>query len=206
MLPTLSVHVAITVTVTAYFFIIDGFRTALRLYSIKEKNNRSLKTYFPGTFISAVTDTGFNLTGTIRQIKNDSVFIEQQEVRQVPTQFGVPALDTIVHTIRLHYTEIRMFYYSNNKSGSGSGRKRSYGGGLIRNIMIVGGTGFIVLELVNTIYRGESLSDGNKLTVLAIAAGVAATGILWKQLENRSNSAGSKYKVVYVNMSIKKSF
>ena len=77
---------------------------------LKKKNNRTLKTYFPGTFISATTFTGFNLNGIIKQIKNDSVFIEQQEVRQVPMQFGVPALDTIVYTIRLHYQEIRAFF------------------------------------------------------------------------------------------------
>lgn len=168
---------------------------------LKKRNNRTLKTYFPGTFISAVTYTGFNLNGIIKQIKNDSVFIEQQEIRQVPTQFGVPALDTIVHSIRLHYQEIRAFYYS-----STSGRKRNYGGRLLKSIMIAGGAGFVVLELVNTIYRGESLSDGNKLTVLAIAAGVAATGFLWQHLQNRNTNADKSYKVVYVNMSAKKSF
>lgn len=173
---------------------------------LKKKNNRTLKTYFPGTFISAVTYTGFNLNGIIKQIKNDSVFIEQQEIRQVPTQFGVPALDTIFHTIRLHYEEIQAFLYIGSKSGRGAGRRQSNGVGLLQNILIVGGSGFIVLELVNTAYRGESLSDGNKLTLLAVAAGVAVTGFLWQRLQNRSSNAGKKYKVIYVSMSSKKPF
>jgi hypothetical protein len=173
---------------------------------LKKKNNRTLKTYFPGTFISAATYTGFNLSGFIKQIKNDSVFIEQLEVRQVPTQFGTPVLDTIIHSIRLHYTEIRAFFYTTTKPSGGSRMKRSLAGGLLPRIMAVGGTGFIVLELVNTAYRGESLSDGNKLTILAIAAGIAATGILWQHLQNRSTSAGQKYRVVYVSMATKKSF
>lgn len=173
---------------------------------LKKRNNRTLKTYFPGAFISAVTYTGFNLNGIIKEIKNDSIFIEQQEVRQVPTQFGVPALDTIVHSLRLHYTEIRAFFYTSNKASSGLGRTRSHGGALLQNIMIAGGTGFIVLEVVNTVYRGESLSDGNKLTVIAIAAAVAVTGFLWKHLQNRSTNAGTKYKVIYVDMTTKKSF
>jgi hypothetical protein len=59
---------------------------------------------------------------------------------------------------------------------------------------------------VNTVYRGESVSDGNKLTAFAIAATVAATGIVWKKLQNRTTSAGTKYKVIYVNMSKRKSF
>ena len=172
---------------------------------LKKKNNRTLKTYFPGTFISATTFTGFNLNGIIKQIKNDSVFIEQQEVRQVPTQFGVPALDTIVYTIRLHYQEIRAFFYTSISPRSGIGRKKS-SGALLQNIMIAGGLGFIGLELVNTLYRGESLSDDNKLTLFAIAAGVAVTGFVWKQLEKRSTRAGTKYKVFYVSMASKKSF
>ena len=169
---------------------------------LKKKNNRTLKTYFPGTFLSAVTYTGFTLNGVIKEIKNDSVFIEQWEVRQVPTQFGVPALDTIVYTIRMHYQEIRQYLYTTNRSGASKRR----GGGMIQQIMIIGGAGFIVLEVVNTLYRGESLSDGNKLTVMAIAAGVAATGMLWKHFQNRREKSGKKYKVIYVDMSAKKAF
>lgn len=169
---------------------------------LKKKNNRTLKTYFPGTFLSALTYTGFTLNGVIKEIKNDSVFIEQWEVRQVPTQFGVPALDTIVYTIRMHYQEIRQYLYTTNRSGA----SRRRGGGMIQQIMIIGGTGFIVLELVNTLYRGESLSDGNKLTVMAIAAGIAATGMLWKHLQRRGEKSGKKYKVIYVDMSAKKAF
>ena len=168
---------------------------------LKKKNNRTLKTYFPGTFLSAVTYTGFTLNGVIKQIKNDSVFIEQFDVRQVPTQFGVPALDTVVYTIRLHYQEIAKYLYTTNRSGA-----RRTGGGLLPQIMIVGGIGFIVLEVVNTLYRGESLSDGNKLTVMAIAAGIAATGFLWKHLQNRGDRTGKKYTAVYVRMSGKKAF
>jgi len=173
---------------------------------LKKSNNRTLKTYFPGSYISAGTYTGFTLNGTIRQIKNDSVFIEQQEIRQVPTPFGVAALDTIFHTIRLHYKEIRTFYYTNNKASSRSGIKRSFVGGKLPPIMVLGGAGFIALELINSAYRGESLSDGNKLTVLAIAAGVAATGLLWQRLQNRSGNGRNKYKIIYVSMVIKKPF
>lgn len=173
---------------------------------LKKKNNRTLKTYFPGTFISAATYTGFNLNGFIKQIKNDSLFIEQLEIRQVPTQFGTPILDTTIHTIRLHYTEIRAFYYTNARPRDGSRMKRSFAGGLLPAIMTRAGTAFIALELVNTAYRGESLSEGNKLTLLGVAAGVAAIGFLWQQLQNRTVDAGQKYKVIYVSMATRKSF
>ena len=77
---------------------------------------------------------------------------------------------------------------------------------MIQQIMIIGGVGFIVLEAVNTLYRGESFSDGNKLTVMAIAAGIAATGMLWKHLQSRGDRTWKKYKVTYVRMGGKKAF
>jgi hypothetical protein len=168
---------------------------------LKKKNNRTLKTYFPGSFISASTYTGTTLNGIITQIKNDSVFIEQREIRQVMTQFGVPALDTIIFPIRLHYQEILAFDFSNN-----TGRRSSRKGGLLPRIMAISGTGFIFLELVNTAYRKESLSEDNKLTALAVAAAVAGAGFLWLNLRNRNTKAGQKYKVVYVSMANKKAF
>ena len=166
---------------------------------LKKKNNRTLKTYFPGTFISASTYTGFTLNGFIKEIRNDSVVVEQQEVRQFATQFGVPALDTIVYTIKLHYKDIHSYHYAAARLAASRGRK----GGLLQNILMIGGTGFIIIELVNTAYRKESLSDDNKLTALGIAAAVAATGFLWRYLQIKQNKPGKKYRVIYVNMGTK---
>jgi hypothetical protein len=67
--------------------------------------------------------------------------------------------------------------------------------------MKIGGVGFIILELVNSTYRKESLSENNKAVPLAIAAGVAATGFAITYFQNKSDKAGGKYKVVYVKNS-----
>jgi hypothetical protein len=167
---------------------------------LKKRNNRTLKTYFPGSFISATTYSGFTLNGIIREIRNDSIFIEQQQVYQVPTQFGVPRLDTVVYTIGVAYVEITSFNISTHTGIGGEPRQRGFSNVTIPKIMMIGGIGYIVLEVVNTAYRGESLSDGNKLVGLGIAAGVAAAGFVWQQLIKQSSKAGGKYKVVYVNM------
>jgi hypothetical protein len=161
---------------------------------LKKRNNRTVKSYFPGSYISAVTYTGFRLNGKIQEIRNDSIFIEQQEVFQVGTQFGVRRLDTVVHTVRLHYTEINQFFFSTGSSG----RKKGFVEVSLPKLMIIGGTGFIVLELVNTAYRKESLTENNKIGSLAIAAGIAATGLLWQQLQKQRTKAGGKFTVVYV--------
>jgi hypothetical protein len=161
---------------------------------LKKRNNRTVKSYFPGSFIAAVTYTGYRLNGIIKEIRNDSIFVEQQEVFQVATQIGVPRLDTVVHTLRMHYTEISQFFFS---PGSSS-RKKRFAEVSIPKIMVIGGAGFIVLELVNTAYRKESINEGNKIGTLAIAAGIAGAGVLWQQLQKQRTKAGGKFTVVYV--------
>ena len=161
---------------------------------LKKANNRTVKSYFPGSFISGTTYTGFQLNGFIKEIRNDSVFIEQQEVYQVGTPYGVPRLDTVLHTLQLHYTEINQFYFS---KGSNS-RRKGFAQVTLPKIMIIGGVGFIVLELVNTLNRGESINENNKIPSLAIAAGIAAAGLLWQQIQKQKTKAGGKFTVVYV--------
>jgi hypothetical protein len=77
-------------------------------------------------------------------------------------------------------------------------RKRGFAQTTLPIIMIAGGTGYIILELVNTVYRKESLNEGNKLVSLGIAAGIAATGLVIQTVNNRKDKVGNKYKVHYI--------
>ena len=171
---------------------------------LKKKNNRTLKTYFPGTFISAVNYSGFTLNGIILAIRNDSVFIEQQNIYQIGTQFGVPALDTVVYTIGLDYREIAKFNYTSHTGPGGAPRSRGASQLLIPRILTIGGTGYVLLELINGVYRKESLNDSRRLTALGIAAGVAASGIAWTTIARKRDRAGKKYQVIYVDMTTTK--
>lgn len=168
---------------------------------LKKRNNRTIKTYFPGTFISGSTYGGFAINGIIKDIRNDTVFVQQQDVYQVATQFGVPALDTVIYTIGIFFRDIRQFYFTDHMGIGGTRRQRGFGKTSIPKLLILGGTGYVVLEVVNTVYREESFSDRNKLTGLGVATGLAAIGFAWQQLQNQSNKAGGKYRIVYVNMS-----
>ena len=162
---------------------------------LKKKNNRTLKTYGQGSFLSAKTGTGFQLNGFITAIRNDSIFIRQQETKLVATDFG-QTIDTVFYTFGFDHRIITAFYF-NNEYGTNM-RKRGFAQTTLPIIMIAGGTGYIVLELVNTVYRKESLNEGNKLLSLGIAAGIAATGIFLQTMNNRKDKVGNKYKVVYV--------
>jgi hypothetical protein len=163
---------------------------------LKKRNDRPLKSYYAGVFISAVTNSGFTINGYITDIRNDSVFVQQEIKKLVPTQFG-SKIDTVRYNYGLLYTEIAKFNYEGTQR---YGKKKGFVEVALPKIMIIGGVGFIVLELVNTVYRGESLSDNNKLAALGIAAGVAAAGFIWQRLQNKATEVGGKFKVVYVKV------
>lgn len=161
---------------------------------IKKHNNRTLKTYFPGNFISAETYDGFRINGTIKAINNDSITFQQQETRLVAAEFG-SRIDTVRFTLSISYRSIKKFNFVGYQPDA---KKKGFSQITIPKLLIIGGFGFLTLELVNTAYRKESLTEGNKLGTLAIAAGVAGTGFLWKFIASKRNRVGGKYKVVYV--------
>jgi len=162
---------------------------------IRDKHSRHLRTYFPGSFVNADTYAGFTLNGYIRKIQKDSLYVDQMNVYQVPTQFGTPTLDTVRILIPIYYKEIRKFNYELNGSHQSGGQSL-----LLPKILLYGGAGYIVLELVNTAYRKESLDEGNKLTSLAIAGAVALTGLIWQETIKSKQRKGKKVTVEYIKM------
>ena len=198
---TLSIIVQRLLFISFLFISITSFGQKSDYILLKKKNNRTLKAYFPGTFISAITYDGFSLNGLIKEIKHDTLFVQQQEVRQVMSRYGdLPALDTIVYTIGVFYKDISKFNYSSHTGIGGAPRQRGFAQVALPRVMLLGGLGYIVLESVNTLYRKESFSNKGTITTLAIAAAVSGTGLLITQLQNRSQEAGGKFKVVYMKM------
>lgn len=161
---------------------------------LKQRNNRTLKTYYAGSYISADTYDGFGLNGIIIAIRNDSIIVQQHETKLVPSEFG-QKIDTFRYTMGVYYNQIKKF---NFVKFDAAGRKGGFAQVTIPRLMIIGGLGFAGLELINTAYRRESLTQNNKLESLSISAGVAVTGILWNFISKNRNKVGGKYRVVYV--------
>lgn len=161
---------------------------------LKKRNNRTLKTYYPGSFISAVTVNGFHINGFITAIRNDSIYWRQEQLQLVPTEFG-STIDTIKYSLGIPYTVIVKYNYT---SAYTWGRKKGFVQVVIPKLMMIGGVGFIVLELVNTAYRKESLTADNKMLSLGIAAGVAFAGYAIENIKLGRNKVGGKYNAIYV--------
>jgi hypothetical protein len=162
---------------------------------LKKKNNRTLKTYASGSFIMAETSSGFVLNGYIEDIRNDSIYIHQEETKLMNKGFGME-LDTIRYSIGLPVSQIMRYYYQGYNWG---GRKKGFVQVTLPRLMMLGGFGYTALELVNTAYRKESITSNNKPVALGTAAAIGLAGLIWKNWgEHRKNANSGKYRVVYV--------
>lgn len=161
---------------------------------LKKKNNRTVKTYAAGTFLSARMNNGFEVHGYITAIRNDSIYLRQQEIQMFGTEFG-SKLDTLYYGVGFEYHQILRY---NVKDGDLYGRPTGLQAVTAPRLMMVAGVGFLILETVNTIYRKESFSDNNRLITMGIAAGVAAAGYFWNKAKNNKEKKQNNLNVVYV--------
>lgn len=182
----LTVFVSLSVT---------GFSQPSDFISVKKRNNRTLKSYFTGSAISCQTVYGNYLGGIVNAIRNDSVFIKEYDVRSVPNMWGVAKTDTLgTYVVGIHYKDIEVVNI-----------KKAQSFGYVRDgtLLMVGGLGYAVLNLVNGKYLNESITVPENRKSLGIAVGVAGAGFLMNRIHNYSNNNKRRYRVEYIRMEIK---
>ena len=161
---------------------------------LKKKNNRTLKTYFPGSLILAESYDGFKISGKIKQIRNDSIILQQRETRLNPTAFGFK-VDTLYYTLAINFRIIEKYYFQNSFAAVQS---HEFTKSILPKTMSRAGIAFIILELVNSIGRHEDLGEKKKLATFGVSGLVAGTGMFWSYLHRKRNRVGGKYQAIYV--------
>ncbi|MEJ7738875.1 MAG: hypothetical protein WKF97_15735 [Chitinophagaceae bacterium] len=160
--------------------------------TVKKRNNRTLRSYFPGAVIRCQTVYGNYISGSVHAVRNDSVFVKEYDIRAVPTPWGVSKIDTLgTFIIGFHYKDIDMVIFENRASF-----------GFIRNgaLLIIGGLGYGMLNVLNGRYLDQPIGDAENRKSLAVAFGVAGAGYMMNRLHKFNNRNGKKYRVEYVRM------
>ncbi len=171
------------------------FSQASDFIKVKKRNNRTLKTFFPGSIISCKTIYGNYIGGIINAIKNDSVFVKKFDIRTIPNQWGVASVDTLgSYVVGIHYKDIETVVFKYHESF-----------GFIKDgsLLMIGGLGYAGLNLVNGKYLKQPITDAENLKSLGISLGVAGVGYLLNRLHKNSNRNGKRYVVEYVHMNQK---
>jgi len=155
---------------------------------VKKRNNRTVKTFMPGSPITITTFQDYTLSGPVDTIRDDSIFVRMYNIRVMPTQFGTTIIDTAGSNVRgVHYKDIQKIDV---------GKKESFV--FVKNgtLFMVAGLGYIVLNLINGAYLHEPPSGGS----IAIAGGVAAVGFIMNRIYHSRKKHGKLYKIEYIHM------
>ncbi len=169
-----------------------SFSQASDFVKVKKRNNRTVKTFFPGSFISCQTVYKNFINGVVQDIKNDSLFIKEYDIRAVPTQWGVARVDTLgSYVIGVHYKDLLIIDVQKRESF-----------GFIKNgtLLMVGGIGYATLNVINGKYLKEPITGPDNLKSLGISLGVAGVGYLLNRVNKFRSENGRKYRIEYVHM------
>ena len=169
------------------FFSYQSFAQPSDVILLK-KNNKTIARYYPGINIAITTNSGAYIDGNITKIKNDSIFLQQFIIRQVPTQLGIYVLDTL-GSYRYNYNYRQIVAIGKTSKGfSWSGSAAS---------LIGGGT---LLTLAGGVVY---LADREKFSPALMIASVSLAGLgyLMAKTGGKGMMIGKKYSLVYLSIS-----
>ena len=154
---------------------------------LRNKQGHTIKSYFSGMPIDFGDRGGREVSGVVKKIDYDTIFIQQFDIRQAYNRWGTYVMDTVTtYLLKYHYNEISWI------------RKPSARLEFVRDgtIFMIGGTAYLLLHVINAAYLKEPVVG----STVAIAAGVAVGGLVMKKLRKRKYTIGKKYSLVYIDM------
>jgi len=158
---------------------------------VKKKNNRTIKTFFPGLPITLEMVNSAWVDGYITAIRNDSVFVKEYDIRSVPTIWGVNMLDTAgSFIVAVYHKDIKRIIVNN--------RPPAFSYMTDGTILMIGGIGYALLNVVNGAYLHEPITSKENIKSLGIALGMAGAGFALKKI---TKNAHRKQYIEYVRMS-----
>ncbi len=158
-------------------------------FIIIKKKGKTIHSYYPGTQIEFITTGGVYKNALINKIKNDTLYLQEFLVRQLPTQLGFNIIDTAgSFRYAYHYNQIKSIG-SNPQKGfniSGSGAALLGGG--------------ILLTLANAVVY---VADRDKFSpaLMGASAGLGLAGYFLSKAGSTGIVIGKKnYHIEYMKM------
>ncbi len=138
-----------------------------------KKKGKTIRSYYSGTHIEFITNTGAYRNALINRIYNDTLYLQEFDVRRLPTTFGTYILDTAgSYRFKYHYNQVASLGPKKqgfNVSGSGAS--------------LMGG-GVLLILASGVVY----LADRDNFSPELLSAAAVLTGIGY--LLNKSGSKG----------------
>ncbi len=155
-----------------------------------KKRGITQKTFVKGSYIHFKFINDQWIEGSIKEMRDDSLWVNMFSIRRVSDYFGFPKLDTSFHgLLNLHISEIKAFPLPDR-----GGKYLSNG-----NLFIIGSLGYIFLNVVNGIILNEPILDATNLSRLSIAAGIAGIGFLLRNINRTEIPIRNKYSLQVIS-------
>lgn len=156
-----------------------------------QKHNRTIRQFFVGNNIDFYTTEHMGVSAVIDSIKRDSLFLSQHDIRMMPTAIGTFAADTLaVYQLRFSIKNIYSF--------PATPRKFSF----LTNgtLLMIGGGGYLLLNIINTIREGDPVFGEDNLPSVIGGTAAFAAGFLLNRLHasKAEYKLGKKYKLKYL--------
>ena len=156
-------------------------------FIILKKKNKTVKIFYKGSNIEFVTKGGTYKNALIKDIKNDSIFLQEFLIYRLPTTFGTYTIDTVgSFRYAYNYSEIYHFGQENKKfnvTGSGA--------------TLLGG-GALLAVASGVVYLADNKNFSP--TLLAASVGLAGIGYFLSKGYNKGITIGKKnYRLLYIN-------
>jgi hypothetical protein len=156
-----------------------------------KQNNQTLQSWTSGSYILFQFSSQQWIEGIIKKIQNDSILIDQIQVRQVGNQFGLPTIDTAhFGLMQFHISEI----YGMPKKGMSSNLFTN--GSLFQ----LGSGAYILLNVVNSLIKADPVFSSDNLSKLGIAAGFFVIGKILQNSHKSYLEMGKKYRMVTIHL------
>ena len=153
------------------------------LLLLKHKN-KSVQTWTSGSYILFQFSNKQWIEGMIKSIKNDSLLIDQIQVRQVANQFGYPTLDTVhFGLLKLHINEVYGLPQKNFHSN------------ILNNgsLFLMGSSAYVFLNLVNSLVKKDAILGSDNLPKLGMSVGVFMLGKILQNTHKNIIQIGPKF-------------
>ena len=163
-------------------------------FIVLKKHNKTITTFYSGTNIAFTSESGSYISALINGIKNDTLYLQEFIIRYLPTNIGTYIIDTVgSYHYKYHYNQVAAIGQKErtnfNMKGSGAAL---FGGG-------------VLLTLASAVVY---VADRQKFSapLLLTSVGLGTLGYFMSKGKKHGNGVliGKKYKLVYMNMSNKK--
>jgi len=161
-------------------------------FILVQKHKQTVASFYKGNDISFTTTSGAAIDAQITAIRNDSIFLAQYIIQQIPSNAGANIIDTVgSYPYEFNYNEIKSINFPGTRHFDFSASGASlFGGG----VLLVVASGVVYL------------ADKKDFSPLLLIAG-AALGITGYFLSKNSSDGitiGKKYKLVYIDVTSEK--